>query len=425
MTKTVALIASLDTQGAEAAFLRDRIRRSGVRTLVIDAGAGGEPAFKPDVDRKALLAAGGLAPEAPDAKGDRSAADAAAAKAAESLLPKLFAKKQVHGAIALAGAAGAAALRALPLGVPKVLVTDSPGGDPAGAGDACTLVSAVAFEGLNRATRAVLANAAHAIAGMVRGAAAARPPERPLVVLSFTDDTAPCARAARRLLEDRGLECLAFRADGAGGRALERLVEEGRPAGVCDIALTEWADELAGGAFSAGPSRLEAAARKGVPQVVSAGALDRIRFDPRHAVPGPYQDRAARLQAPGATLVRTTVEENVRLGEILAKKLNAAAGPARVILPLQGLSALDREGQPFNDPAARRALYDSIQANLDLGKVELVELDHHINDPAFGEALARGLLDLMGPAVKPAAAKKAKAPARPKARAKPRGRRRR
>jgi uncharacterized protein (UPF0261 family) len=418
MPKTVALIAALDTRGPEAAYLRDRIRKSGIRTLVIDAGVSGEPAFKPDVDRKAFFAAGGFDPGALRAKGDQGEAVAAASRSAEALLPRLYAKKQIHGAIALGGAA---ALRALPLGVPKILVTDSPieARALAGAADAFTIVSPVVLEGLNRATRSILANAANAVAGMVRGPAAPRAPQRPLVALSCSDDTAPCVRAARKVLEDRGCECLVFRADGEGGRAMERLIDEGFFAGVCDITLSEWADELAGGAFPAGPARLDAAARKGVPQIVSAGALDRIRFDPRHDVPAPYRERLARPLGPDATGVRTSVEESVRLGEILAKKVNAANGPVRLILPLKGISALDRDGQPFNDPFARRALFDSIQANLDLGKVELVELDHHINDPAFGEALAKGLLAMMGPQAKPKPAKRAgraprKRPARPR-----------
>jgi uncharacterized protein (UPF0261 family) len=423
MSRTIALLAALDAAGPGAAFVRDHIRKHGVRVLVIDAGATDGPAFKPDIDRKAFYAAAGLEIEAIRAMEDRAEAVAAAVKAAETLLPRLLARKQIHGAIALGGdadvAVGAAGLRALPLGIPKVLVATQPSAATAPI-DACLVGCPTGFGGVNRISRTLLAHAANAIAGMVRGPVAPRAGrDRPLVALTVIDDTAPCAEAARRLLEARGFECLRFRADGNGGRTMDRLASEGHLAGLCDLTAVEWTSALAGGPD---PARPGVPPDRRLPRIVSTGGLDRLRFGPPETVPEPFRTRPLRPGGPSGTLVRTTREESLRLGEILAQHVNATAGPTRVILPLRGLSALDGEGRPFDDPDARRALYDAIQANLDLGSVELVELDHHLNDTAFGEALAKALLGLMGPAARPAkAAKPKRVPpkARPKAAKRP------
>ncbi len=418
MSRIVALLAALDAAGPEAAFVRDHIRRHGVRVLVIDAGATGAPACRADIDRKAFYAAAGLEIGAIRAMEDRAEAVAAAVKAAEILLPRLLVRKQIHGAIALGGdadaAVGAAGLRALPLGIPKVLVAARPATGTAPI-DACLVGCPTGFGGVNRISRTLLAHAAGAIAGMVRGPAAPRAGrERPLIALTVIDDTAPCAEAARRLLEARGFECLRFRADGDGGRTMDRLASEGHLAGVCDLTTTEWTSALADGPD---PARPGVPSGRRLPRIVSAGGLDRLRFGPPEAVPDPFRGRPLRPEGPSGTLVRTTREENLRLGELLARHVNATTGPTRVILPLRGLSALDGEGRPFDDPDARRALYDAIQANLDLGSVELVELDHHLNDTAFGEALAKALLGLIGPIAKPPRLAPTKR-ARPKARTK-------
>jgi uncharacterized protein (UPF0261 family) len=282
----------------------------------------------------------------------------------------------------------------------------------------------VDIAGINRLSRAILGNAAAAIAAMVQaqrkgdrgqgsGMDIGKPqtaiagvlvpsrltphssPDKPLIAMTMFGVTTPCVLAAQRILEDAGCECLVFHATGTGGRAMESLIDDGFISAVCDVTTTEWADELAGGVLSAGPTRLEAAGRRGIPQVVSVGALDMVNFGPRDTVPAKFAGRLFYQHNPTVTLMRTTVEENRRLGEIIAGKLNAARGPVRLYLPLKGLSAIDAEGKPFHDPAARAALYEALEKNLDRKRVEPVKLDRHINDEAFAEALARGLLEMM------------------------------
>ncbi len=425
MPKTAAVVVALDTHGAEAAFVRDHLRRNGLRVLVVDAGTAGEPAFRPDVDRRSLFAAAGLQVDAIRAMGDRAEAAVATTSALGALLPRLLAARKIHGVIALAGDAlgdaAEAALRALPLGTPRILVVTRPSDStpPDAASDTLRLVCPAGLTGLNRLSRPVLANAANAVAGMVRGPAAPRAArERPLVALTAIADTAPCVDAACRRLESDGFDCLVFRADGHGGCAMDQLAVSGHFAGICDVTVSEWADALAGARRPAGGGRPAATAAPGVPRIVSAGGLDRIAFGSPDTVPEAFRDRPLYHRAPDTTLMRTTREECLRLGETLARAASAMPGRTRLILPLRGLSALDREGQPFDGPAARRALFDAIQANLDLGKVELVELDLHLNDPAFGEALAKALLELLGPIAKAARRERATPPARPKARLK-------
>jgi uncharacterized protein (UPF0261 family) len=388
MPKTVALIAALDVHGPEAAFLRDRLRKHGLRPLVIDAGLSDKPAFKPDIPRRAFHAEG------------------------RSLLARLRTAKRIHGALALAGpSVGAETLAGLPVGVPKVLVTGPGGSDAralAGAGDLCVVHGLVDAPFPNRVATGVLSAAADALAGLLRGPAAPRAPGRPLVALTAADPASPAVAAARAALATGGFDCLLFPADGIGGRAMERLAADGVLAGVCDLTTAEWADELAGGAGAAGPGRLEGAAARGLPQVVSVGGIDAVRLVPGAPLPDAGPERRLHAAGPGRTLRRTTVAECVRLGEILARKVSATTGRARICLPLRGLSALDGEGRPFDDPAARRALFDSVQANLDLGKVELAELDLHADDAAFGEAMAKGLLEMMAAKTRPAVRLRAK-----------------
>ncbi len=399
----MALLGTLDTKGPEFAFLRDLIHRRGLRTLVIDASVVGEPAFAPDIDRTAFYAAGGFDHGRLKAKADRGESMAAAVKSAEVLARRLYAEGRIHGIVSLGGSGGTtiatAAMRALPIGVPKLMVSTLASGDTrpyVGIRDVCMMYSVVDVAGINRVSRIVFANAAHAIAGMVSGETpAAAGHDRPLVGMTMFGVTTPCVEAVREVLEKAGYECLIFHATGTGGRAMERVVEDGFLDAVCDVTTTEWADELVGGVLSAGPTRLDAAAKRGIPQVVSVGALDMVNFGPRATVPAKFSDRKFYPHNPSVTLMRTTVEENRKLGEILARKLNAARGPVRLYLPLRGVSAIDREGQPFDDPAARKALFEAIEANLDRKKVELVKLDRHINDLPFAQAMARGLLELI------------------------------
>jgi len=263
-----------------------------------------------------------------------------------------------------------------------------------GAKDIVMLNSVVDILGLNRISRTVLAEAAHAMAGMVRfRTETATAADRPLVAATMFGVTTPCVERARQVLEDAGCEVLVFHAVGTGGQAMESLVREGMLAGVLDITTTELADELVGGVLSAGPTRLTAAAEAGVPQVVSVGATDMVNFWAMDTVPPQFRQRRLHRHNANVTLMRTTPEENARIGEDLGRKVAQARGPAVIVLPRRGVSAIDRCGQPFDDPDARRALFAAIRRTC--GTVPVIETDQHLNDPEFAEAAALKLLELM------------------------------
>ena len=288
-------------------------------------------------------------------------------------------------------------MRALPLGVPKLMVSTLASGQvrPYVADkDILMLNSVVDIAGLNRISRRILAAAAAAMAGMVlHPLTETAACDRPLVAATMFGVTTPCVQRAREVLEAAGYEVLIFHATGNGGQAMESLIADGLVAGVLDITTTELADELVGGILTAGPDRLTAAGRRGVPQVVSVGATDMVNFGPPDTIPEKFRSRHFHQHNPTVTLMRTTVDENRQLGAEIARKVAASRGPVALMLPLQGVSAIDRAGQPFDDPAARGALFAAIRANS--GTVERIEIDLHINDPAFAEAAAHKLLELM------------------------------
>jgi uncharacterized protein (UPF0261 family) len=277
--------------------------------------------------------------------------------------------------------------------VPKLMVSTMASGDTepyVGARDVTMMYSVADIEGLNQLSRQVIANAALAVVGMVSNQPDVEVEARPTVGITMFGVTTPCVQAARERLEGRGYETIVFHATGTGGRAMESLVEEGVIDGVLDVTTTEWADELVGGVLGAGPERLEAAGRRGIPQVVSTGALDMVNFGPRESVPEAFEGRQFHVHNPQVTLMRTTPEENAELGEIIAGKLNAATGPTALVVPLGGVSMIDVEGEDFHDPEADAALFDALRANLD-EDVELIEHDADINDEAFAELLVETL----------------------------------
>ncbi len=325
------------------------------------------------------------------------------ARGATAVLTRLFAEGRVQGVLALGGSGGSAiatqAMRALPVGVPKLMVSTLASGDTrpyVGAVDVTMMYPVVDIAGINRISARILANAAAAIAGMARRYAAAAPAvdDRPLIGATMFGVTTPCVTAARRRLEERGYEVLVFHATGTGGQAMEALARGGYLAGVLDITTTELADELVGGVLSAGPERLEAAGEAGLPQVVSLGALDMVNFGPLDTVPERFRGRRLYQHNPTVTLMRTTPEECAELGRIVARKLNRARGPLAVFIPLRGVSAIATEGGPFYDPEADRALVESLRAEL-RPDVEVHALDMDINDPRFAEAMADRLDELI------------------------------
>lgn len=401
MSKIIAVVATLDTKGVEARFIRDRVEGARLSALVIDAGVIGEPVFAADVPRETVAEAGGKNLAELVAERDRGKSIAAMAEGAAKVVRRLFDAGKIHGVISLGGSAGTtigtSAMRALPVGFPKVMVSTLASGDTrpyVGIKDITMMYSVVDIAGLNRLSRRILANAAAAVCAM---AEAELPSEedKPLIAATMFGVTTPCVNKARELLEDNGFEVLVFHATGSGGRAMEDLVESGFISGVLDITTTEWADELVGGVLSAGPHRLEAAGKKGIPQVVAPGALDMVNFGPPDTVPDKFKDRKFYQHNPTVTLMRTTKEENAELGRIIAEKLSAAGGPTTFFYPRKGVSAIDREGQPFHDPEADEAFIRSLKAAVS-PNVRVVELDNHINDEEFAIAAAGSLMEKLG-----------------------------
>jgi uncharacterized protein (UPF0261 family) len=399
---SVILIGTLDTKGAEYAFVRDLLHAGGVSTWVIDAGVLGPPQFPPDVPREQVYEAAGTSLDALRRANDRGQAIEAAARGAANLVARCT--HELEGILALGGSAGTtigtAAMRALPFGLPKVMVSTLASGQVrpyVGVRDILMMHSVVDISGLNRISRAVLANAAGAMIGMVKGQGTrdkGQGTEKPLVSATMFGVTTPCVEAARRALEASGHEVLVFHATGTGGLTMESFVRDGLVRGVLDITTTELADELVGGVLTAGPDRLTAAGLHGVPQVVSLGALDMVNFGPPETVPEKFRGRRFYRHNPTVTLMRTTPDENDRLGKEIAQKASAARGPTAVLVPLRGVSAIDREGQPFWWPEADRALFQSLRHWMS-PHVRLSEFDLHVNDPEFALAAARTLLELM------------------------------
>jgi uncharacterized protein (UPF0261 family) len=398
---TVALFGTLDTKGAEYAFLRDRILAHGHDVVVVDVGVLGEPLTEADVTRHEVAAAAGEDVGALAAAGDRGAAVAAMARGAAEVARRLLADGRLDGIAGLGGSGGSAivthAMRALPVGVPKLMVSTLASGDTrpyVGAVDVTMTYSVVDIAGLNRISRRILANAAGAIAGMADAQDdAAGDDERPLAGATMFGVTTPCVTRARERLEELGYEVLVFHATGTGGQSLEALIRDGFVEASLDVTTTELADELVGGVLSAGPHRLEAAGAAGIPQVVSLGALDMVNFGPLESVPERFRDRNLYVHNPTVTLMRTTPAECAELGRILAGKVNAAGGPVTVFVPLRGVSAIATEGGPFHDPKADDALFGALREHLK-PSVDLREVDTDINDPAFAEAMADRLHEL-------------------------------
>lgn len=396
----VLLVATLDTKGTETAFVRDHLRAAGLEVIVADAGCRGEPGFAAEIDRQTLFREGGT--ELASVQHERGLAVEAAARGATAVARRL----QPQGVFGLGGSAGTtiatAAMRVLPVGVPKVMVSTLASGQVrpyVGVRDLCMIHSVVDICGLNRISKRVLINAAQAMIGMLQpppvlpSDPAANDPSagnRATIGATMFGVTTPCVEAGRAALEAAGYEVLVFHATGTGGQTLEGLIRDGELAGVLDVTTTELADELVGGVLSAGPDRLTAASFRGIPQVISVGALDMVNFGPRESVPEKFASRRFHLHNPTVTLMRTTPEENDALGKQIAYRASAARGPVAVFLPLRGVSALDVEGGPFWWPEADKALFDSLR--LWAGPtVKLVEMDCHINDPAFAAAMVSQL----------------------------------
>ena len=395
---TIAVLGTLDSKGAEHAFVAEHIRERGHEVVLIDVGTGADPEITPDFNRFEVAAASDLDLHSLIERQDRGECVVAMSGAAPVLVAKLAQEGRIDAIISLGGGGGTAlataAMRALPLGFPKLMVSTLASGNTAhyiGETDIVMMPSIVDVQGLNRVSKGVFARAAGAICGMVE-AKVDEADTKPLIVCSMFGNTTDCIDFATPIFEAAGYEVLVFHATGTGGRTMEKLIESGGVAGVFDITTTEWADELCGGTLSAGPTRLEAAGKAGVPAVVAPGCLDMANFGERESVPSKFEGRNFYIHNPQVTLMRTTADECAQLGRILADKVNAYTGPVEIFIPKGAVSVISREGQPFHDAAADEALFKSIH---DHAKVAVHDHLEDINDKAFAEAAAKRLLELI------------------------------
>ncbi|GAA2634524.1 Tm-1-like ATP-binding domain-containing protein [Actinomadura fulvescens] len=407
----VVLIGTLDTKGLEYEWLRDRLNGLGMEVVLVDTGVLDPPSVPPDVSRDEVARAAGTSLAALLAQGDRGFAVTAMARGAARVVARLHREGRVHGVLSVGGSGNSvistSAMRALPVGVPKLMVSSMTSGDVSayiGGTDLTMMYSVVDIAGINRISVRVLANAADAIAGMATGFAAgtpAPPGDGAVIGATMAGVTTPGVNAARELLSVLGYEVLIFHTTGTGGRSLEAMAAGGILTAVLDPTLLELSNALVGGVGVAGPDRLETAGRLGIPQVVSLGALDIVKFGPQ--VPERFRHRHVHLHNPSVTVIRTNADECARLGRIVAAKLRAATGPTTLFIPLRGLSTLGAPGGPYHDPAVDAVLFDAVRDGLAGSPVDIVEMDTHINDPAFGRAMADHLHVLLTPAVRAAA----------------------
>jgi uncharacterized protein (UPF0261 family) len=398
----IVLVGTLDTKGHEYAYLRERIREAGAEVTLVDAGVLGEPQVEADISREEVARAAGEDQAGLARAADRGRAVEAMGRGAREVLTRLHAAGQLQGAAAVGGSGNssiaAEAMRALPIGLPKLIVSTVASGETrpyVGAKDVTMMYSVVDIAGINQVSSKILTNAAGAIVGMATARSSEPFEEKPLVGATMFGVTTEGVTRARERLEELGYEVLVFHATGTGGQSFEALAAGGFLAGALDITTTELADELVGGVLSAGPERLEAAGRGGVPQVISLGALDMVNFGPADTVPERFGQRNLYVHNPTITLMRTTPAENAELGHRIASKLNTAGSPTALFVPLGGVSAIDAEGQPFHDPEADEALFDALREDLDRDSVELHEIDANINDSSFATAMANRLHELI------------------------------
>lgn len=399
--KTVAIAGTFDSKSLEFAYLQEIIHSLGLKTFMIHTGVF-ESKLAADVSNEDIARVVGADIKTIAANKDRALATDVLSRGLEKLLPQLYAAGKFDGVISCGGSGGTSlvtpGMRALPIGVPKVMVSTVAAGDVSmyvGTSDIFMYPSIVDVAGLNSISTKIFANAALAIAGMVKFEVNKVIEKKPLIAASMFGVTTPCVDQAREYLEQQGYEVLIFHATGTGGKAMEGLIKDGYIEGVFDITTTEWCDELMGGNMAAGDKRLEAAALNQIPQVVSVGALDMVNFGPISTVPGKYNGRNFYKHNPTVTLMRTTVEENRQLGLMIAEKLNMCTAKAALLLPLQGVSMIDFPGQPFYGPEEDAMLFKTLKDNITNPLVEIIEINANINDIEFSTAAAQKLIELV------------------------------
>jgi uncharacterized protein (UPF0261 family) len=403
MSGAIYAVATMDTKGREVAFVAERVRATGVAAVTVDVGVKDEPVVPPDIPRERVAVCHPRGAAAVLGHSDRGQAVTAMSEALVEFLRRESAAGSVAGIIGLGGSGGTAliapALRALPIGLPKLLVSTVASGNTApylGCCDIALMPSVVDVAGLNVVSRQVLANAAHAITGMATHRVT-QGSDRPALGLTMFGVTTPCVTAVREALEAEGYDVLTFHATGTGGQAMEKLVESGLITAVLDITTTEVADEVVGGVFPAGPARFDAILAKRVPYVLSVGALDMVNFGAKDSVPEPFRGRRLHVHNVQVTLMRTTPEENRQFARWMATKLNRSTAALIVLIPEKGVSAIDAPGQPFHDPEADRALFEELEAAVvETPTRQVRRLPYHINDPEFARALVQAYHEIAG-----------------------------
>lgn len=394
---TIAVLGTLDTKGEEHSFVAEKIKSRGHETILINVGTGSNPTIEPDITLQDVADAAGIDNlESLLKRQDRGECVSKISDAAPRLVSTLESEGKIDGIISLGGGGGTAigtsAMRALPIGFPKVMVSTLAAGDTSsylGTKDIVMIPSISDIAGLNRLSRLILSRAAGAICGMIE-TELEDSSSKPLIVASMFGNTTECISEAKKILEEEGYEVLVFAATGTGGRAMESLIESGMVAGVLDITTTELADELVGGVLSAGPERMNAAVKGSVPVVIAPGCLDMVNFAEKDSIPSKFSDRDFYIHNPQVTLMRTTPEECRKLGTILADKANDHKGEVTIMIPKQAISVINAPGQPFHDPEADEALFTSIREN---AQVDVMEFDVEINSPEFARACAYKLLE--------------------------------
>ncbi len=398
---TIAVLGTFDTKGPEHAFVAEAIRAQGHTPLLINVGSLNPPTLAPDIGADTVAAAADANYRAILDRRDRGESVTLMGRGAAQIVARLAAENKLHGIISLGGGGGTAiataAMRALPIGFPKLMVSTLAAGQTAhyvGTTDITMMPAIVDVAGINRVSRAIFENAAGAICGMVAAAERRRTapaPDKPLIVASMFGNTTTCVTEAKRLMDAAGYEVLVFAATGAGGRAMESLISSGMVTGVLDITTTEWADELVGGVLTAGPERLDATAKAKIPAIVTPGCLDMVNFGERATVPARFAGRTFYQHNAQVTLMRTTPAECAELGRILAEKINRYTAPVTVLIPRKAISVISAAGQPFHDATADEALFSALKTNLRPG-IPVVERELAINDPEFARLCAEALL---------------------------------
>jgi uncharacterized protein (UPF0261 family) len=397
----IVLVGALDTKGKDFQFVRERILAEGIDVLVIDIGVVDEPYFHPDITNAQVAFAGGSRIEWLRANKEKTEAMRVMTAGAVAIVKDLHQQGRLQGILGMGGTGGtaiaSACMRSLPIGLPKVLVSTAGSGDMSAYlafRDIIVFPSLVDVAGINRISRAIYANAAAAIVGMVRQPNLPDFSDRPLIAASMFGNTTPCVERAKAVMEQSSYEVLVFHATGAGGRAMLSLCEDGLLTGLLDLTTTEFADEVCGGVFSAGRTRVQMGSRRPIPIVIAPGCVDMCNFGALDSVPAKYRSRRLYEWNSNVTLMRTNTDENHQIGELIAETANLSAGPVMILLPMRGVSMLDAKGEPFWDEEADAACYSAIRCGV-RPDVPIIEVDTNINDPEFADRAASGLLEMI------------------------------